>query len=96
MSKSSALRKAVAAAVVEPTQYELGEGHKLAVEFVVAQENLIQQQQSTLMQRQLEMGKRKTALIAEIEKTHGIPQGSILGGTWSVIDGVLIKQKKSE
>jgi hypothetical protein len=94
MSKSNALKKTVEAAALEPTQFELGEGHKLAVEYVLAQESVLQQQQQQFMQKQLEVAKRKTALVAEIEKLFNIPDGSILSGVWTIMDGVLIKQKR--
>jgi hypothetical protein len=65
---------------------------RVAVESIVTQEQILQQQQQQFMNTQVRLNKDRMAVIADIEKAHCLPSGSILRGEWAIIDGNLIQQ----
>lgn len=75
----------------EPERFALSTSQRLAVESIVAQEQMLEQQQRQLMTNIARTAKDKAALVAEIERAFGLSQGAI-GTNYAVINGEVIRQ----
>jgi hypothetical protein len=94
MSRKQLAKNAVARPTPEPKEFQLSETQKEAVLSIIEKQELLEQQQSKFMQVQVQVAKRKSAVIAEIEASFGLQQGAINRGEWAIMGGAVVKQGK--
>lgn len=94
MSKRATAQNAASTPQTEPQAQAipLTTAERIAVEFLIARENVLQQQQREFMANQANLAKDKAALVLEIERAHGVPDGACARGEWSIQGGNIVKQ----